>query len=639
MPQLRQCLGVDLGFNTVKIVELAIDKNSVRVIRAASAPTGATPSMSADESRNCIASAARDLIKKARFGSRQAVFSISGQKVFIRRFRLPATNEERLARIIQYEARQQIPFPLDKTILQYQYRQLPEENEVEVLLVALRIDEVRGFMQVAQRTGLTPTCVGVSSFALFSAHQFISLDEKGAAQLFESLSKKKKKGGGFALGRKKGASAPEEAAEEAAPEDETFSYEEVKGYVNLGATSYDLAIGKASKGGGMIGFTRTVPMGGDEMTKAIMKQCNVESFYDAERIKTSSTQLLSFAFDAEEDSQINQDASQAITDVADKMVSEIRRSLDFYITQPDGMAIDSLVLSGGQALLPGMDSYLEEKLTVPVTIIKEPPEKSALQWPASAGPITPFMIAIGLGLQGLNVSTIKVDFLPEERKIVRDFPYRVTAVMIIILAALIGFSTQAGKGYAVKYRTMKDSILAEATRYQGQAKQFEETQALHDQVAEEYVALNKSFGQRRFWMDVLAKISEIKPPEVLIEDIQLEHDGRVTIIGSSELQVSAADLVDGIKAAFGENVDVWPGKEPGNFIDFVVPRTPTAGGSSTQSSQFGITFLLKEKVNHLKITPTPAPSPTGGAAGFNPGFRPGGNPAFPGGGRPSRRGQ
>jgi type IV pilus assembly protein PilM len=631
MPHLRQCLSVDLGSNAVKIVELAIDKNSVRVLRAASAPTGVSPAMSAEEIRGAIVAATRDLLKKGRFGSRNAIFSISGQKVFIRRFRLPATSEERLARIIQYEARQQIPFPLDKTILQYQHRELPESGEVEVLLVAVRGDEVRDYMSMIQRTGLTPLAIGVSSFALFSAHHYLNLDAKSTTQLFESLAKKKKK----PAKAKKGKGAAEEAPaveEPAADDGGEFVYDEVKGFVNIGATSYDLAIGRVGKGPGNLMFVRTVPTGGDEMTKAIMRACNIESFYDAERIKTSATQLLSFNFDFEGESQINQEASTAVTDVSDKVISEIRRSLDFFITQPDGMAIDALVLSGGQSQLAGFDSYFEEKLTIPVSIQKELPENSPIQWPASAGPITPYMIAIGLGLQGLGLSAIKVDFLPEERKIIRDFPYRVTAVMALLVVGIVLVSSQAGKKYAENYRLKEQEIVQAMKQQEGQLKLFTETQNLHNEIADNYEKLDKNFGQRTFWEWVLEKIAEVKPPEILIEDIDTNHTGQVRIVGSSEIQVSAAYLVDALKKAFGDNMDVAEGKQPGEFIDYVNQKPPAAGQTKSLN-QFQITFRLKDKINHLKITPTPTPAAGGAAPGrVQPGYG-----TQPGGGRGSRR--
>lgn len=631
MAPLKQCLGIDLGFNSVKIVELALDRNSVRVVRAASAPTGATPSMSPEEVRTCMVTCARDLLKKGRFGVRKAVFSISGHKVFIRRFRLPKTSEERIARIIQYEARQQIPFPLDKTSLQYQHREIPEENEVEVLLVAVRTDEVRDFMQIVNRLPVKPVCVAVSSFALFSANRFLGLTEEQTERVFEQVSARKKKAK-KPKKAKKGAPVEEEAPElDEEGGEEEFVFEEVKGFVNIGATSLDLAIGKTSDFGSNIGFVRTVPHGGNEMTNAIMRTCQVDSFHDAERIKTSSTQLMSFNFDFEDEETINQEASGAVTEVTDRLVTELRRTLDYYITQPDGMAIDNLVLCGGQAQLKGIDSYLEEKLTVPVTLVSEIPESSPLKWQESHGPISPFVISVGLALQGLGLSDLRIDFLPEERKITRDFPYKMAAVMVLLLAGTAGIASQAGKDYAQKYAQEAQRLQQDIMREQRQVEVFEQAQGLHDDVANRFVELSRSFGQRDYWVEFLIRLTEALPPDVMLEDIRLNHDGEVRIQGLSEEPVSAANMASALERLFRDRLREARGEETNPSIEDVsdLGEAPPYWGNPRPPQRFVLTMRMRDKFNHLDVTPTPSPTPVGGGFGggmdgFFGGFGPGG---------------
>lgn len=605
---LRQCLGVDLGVHTVKIVELAVDKNGVRTIRAASQPTGVSPSMTQEEIRSAIVAAGKELIKKARFGTKKAVFGVSGQKVFFRRFRLPKTSDERLQRMIQYEARQQIPFPIDKTLVQFQYRELPEDGDVEVLLVAIRSDEIRDHMTLIQRMGLAPVAVGVSSFALLSTHRFINLSADDAEEVLDVILKRKKKAGG-----KKAAPAP--VPHMAGSADETikldvdqipgdaFNYEEIKGFVNLGAGSYDLAIPHSSKGAGLVGFIRTVPLGGDEMTKAIMRSCQIESFRDAELIKTSSTQLMGFSFDFENEGQTNQEASMAATEVADKIIGEVRRSLEFFITQPDGVAIDALVVSGGQAMMPGIESYLEEKLAMPVTIVREVPEGSPLKWPTSVGPMTPYMIATGLALQGLGASEIKIDFLPEEAKIVRDFPYRALAVMGAILLGTIGFASQAGKQYADMYRVKQQSLEGEMLKIQQTVEQFNQTQQLHNETADKFAALAKSFGQRSYWVQFLGDLADCKPPGIVVTQLQMGHDGTVKIVAASEVQADAPEFSEAIARRFKDRV---AGKVNIDKVDKLKASPPF----DKDYHSFTISFKMGDKVNHLDVTPTPVPNAT-----------------------------
>lgn len=637
MAHLKQCLGVDLGAHTVKIAELAVDKSNVTVVRAAQGATGVSPGMTDDEKRASIAAAARDVLKKNKFGTKKAVVAISGLKVFVRRFRLPTTSEERLNRMIQFEARQQIPFPVDKTILQYSYRQIPGEEDMEILLSAVRSDDIRDFMLIAQKAGLSPIAVGVSSFALYNSHRIMELTAEEAKETFPALatkkkpakSKKKKKGEEEAPAKEQG---PQEADADAQTlvlnqgdlsggeeEEMGFDFEEVKALINIGATSFDIAIGRMGKENASVLFVRTVAMGGDAMTKAIMKSLEVESFFDAEKIKVSSAQLMAFNFDFEENAEINQDASMAVSETADRMVTEIRRSLDFFITQPDGMAIDSVSISGGQSMIPRTPDYLEEKLTVPVALADAVPETCILKWNDQFGSPAPYLVSMGLALQGVGLSQIEVDFLPEERKIIRDFPYKIAAVMLVIIIAMTGLATQAGSNYASKYASRAESLESEKLKLQRDLQVFNTAQSDHDAIAEKFISLEKTFGQRDFWMDKLVRLAEIKPPQIVLEDVRFDHDGSVRIFGVSEVTVAAADFQGLLQETFADEFVENP-----DIVD-VVPLGRPIEGLGQDPARFEIAFKFKTKQNHLDITPTPTPSPTGGSQQNFGNFGAGGN--------------
>ncbi|MCB2154516.1 pilus assembly protein PilM [bacterium] len=554
MATLKKCLGVDLGTSAVKVVELAVDRTGVKVVKAASMETNIDPSAPAEERRTAVAKTLRDLIRKNKISTKNAVFAIPGQKVFIRRFRLPETTEERLERIVTYEARQQIPFPLDKTDLQWQFFPVPEDKEVEVLLVAVRHDEVTDFMSLVGKTGLKPIFIAVSSFAIFNTQAFLT---KPAAAILEILAPKKKakpkkeKKPKKAKKKKGEAEAPEEevVAEEPMDDDmsaDEFVYEEVKGYVNIGAAAMDLAIAREGKKA-LLGFSRSVPTAGNEITRSVMEACQISSFHDAERIKRHQTRLMTFDFEFEEDPNINHDACSAATHSADRMISELRRSIDFYISQPDGMAVDSLVLSGGQALLPGMDTYIEEKLTLPTETLKEPPEDSALTWPDPSTPITSYVVAMGLALQGVGMSSLDVDFLPEDRKITRDFPYKSVAIMVVLLLGIIAMASRAGLNYTSQYQAEAQSLETLIKERSKQDTLANQVQAQHTEIAGLYKTFDKGVVDREYWLKFLAEVAEVKPPEVLLDRVSLSSLGQVTIVGLSETQRSAADFTEALR--------------------------------------------------------------------------------------------
>lgn len=584
MPQIKQCLGIDLGANSIKIVELALQKGSVRVLKAATSPTGVQPGMPAEDVRAALVSTVKSMLKEHKFSSRKAIFSISGQKVFVRKFTLPAASPDRLHKIIQYEARQQIPFPLDKTILQYQHRHVPEQKEVEVLLTAVRSDEVRDFMQVVGRCGVKAVAVGVTTFSLFNAQTFMGLEPEKAAEKIKALT-----------------SAPGKKAKKAPPapegeEQEEFVYQEVKAFVDIGATTCDLAIAKVEDGEPSFGFTRTIPLGGDELTRSIQKALKVERFHDAERIKISSTSLAG-AEAAEGD--LNEEAAGAIERVAERLASEIRRSIEFYMTQPDGVAVDSVVLSGGQALLPGMEEHLEDRLTAPAELLNEPPEGSPLVWKDDAGSVAPYVVALGSALQGIGLGALQVDFLPEEQKIIRDFPYKMAAALLAMVIGTVAVAANSGRDYVDKYQAEAGNIEMLTMRTGDSVRQFNELQGMHEEVAGQFDELEKLFGDRDYWVDTMIRIWEIKPAGVVIDDMRGGHEGNFRIQGRSPSQSEVATFRNTLMEEFEERTRDVP-----SLDDF---QQATTGEGWT----FTISMELRDKRNHLSVTPTPTPGAPG----------------------------
>ena len=621
MAALKKCLGVDLGSNTIKLVEATLDKDAVKVTSVVSAETNIDPSAPLEDRRKAMIATVKELLKKSKTTTKNAVFALPGQRVFIRRFRLPETTPERLERIVRYEARQQIPFPIDKTDLQFQFFPIPEEAEVEVLLVAVRHDDVSDYMKLIDKCGLKPRMIGVSSFALFNTHALVDEDkEKVGEKILEAQGKKRKeekpkkpkKKKKSKKGKKGEEEAPDEeeiSAEEEAPEEDEFVFEEVHGYVNLGASTFDLTI--ASKGkDSSIKFSRSVPTAGNELTRAIMDACNIGSFLDAERIKKHQTQLVTYDFDPDSAGDVNPEACEAASHATDRIVAEIRRSLDFFISQPDGMAVDNIVLSGGQAKIEGVQDYLEEKLTIPVSRLEGTGEGTALQWPEPNEELTQFAPALGLALQGVGMGAVDVDFLPEERKIIRDFPYRTTAVLVVFLVGILFLTSQAGKQYAEKYRASASSLQVAINQQQGLIQDAQAIQDRHNKVAEKYDRLAAGFMDRDYWLQFMADLAEIKPPGVLIQSIEGNYEGEVTIIGITEANRTAAEFSTRLRELL-EEPDQEPSLENLERID----ARNIPGLEAPEAFRFWITLDTSDKKNLLQITPTPTPTPQGGPGG------------------------
>lgn len=641
----RRCLGVDIGSTSLKIAELSQDRTGVIIHRLVEAPLDVGPDASAEERWTAIVQTLRDLLREYKIATRQAVFALPGQAVFIRRVRLPLTSEERLHRIIRFEARQQIPFPLEQTLLQYQISPTEVEDEVEVLLVAIKREIVDQYMGMVRRLGLRPIRLSVSSFALFNFHMFDrgvepeefspeepvrrTAEEEAAEQAAEAEAEAKKaaRGKGLlaglknALSRKaaKAAEAAEQEAAEAQAETavaEPFgapAYEEVKAYINIGASTMDLAIGRTGPSR-LIGFARSIPLAGNHLTRAIMERCGCETFTEAEKIKREQTQVLLGGAPPAAD-RYKEEACRAIMPTIDRMVAEIRRSLDFYISQPDGVAVDRLVISGGQSALPNLPAYLEERLGVPVEIAREvhnPRCRSNL--PAETD-VTNYLVAMGLALQGLGATCITIDFLPEHLKGWIEFKRKNVqlAIQLAIVGAMLFMASQVGDRMSFLWETQARNIELDVAQLGDLSTMFQEAQTKRQMLTGMAFVINRAAGKleaygedRDLIFRTLAMIQSERPADVFLQGLEIGPNGKLVIDGLAEQVRSAASLAEAL-----ENREEI---ERATFTRTPAPMPVRTGVPGIQSRlySFQVTAWLKNK--HSKIEPTP-PEVGSGARG------------------------
>lgn len=665
--QLKRCLGVDIGATSIKVAEAVSEKTGVRITKLARAEVNLPPGPMNNERINAVSKAIRDLIKDQKITTKHAAFCVPGQSVFVRRIRVPRTTEERLHRIVTYEARQQIPFAVDNSLMEYQVFDWGDDPDVEVLLVAIKKDIVLDFMKILTKTGLTPVQISISSVAVYNFHVF---DSTPFDEIMGQLGPGRGKGPAKQASDVKAVAAPETPEGQAAPakpkakfslklpkmsfgkkkpatEEEVAEadmssledaelppiedvYEEVRAYINVGAQTFDLAIARLGKHK-VAGFNRSVPWAGNELTKMLLDKMRMSSLADAERLKCErAIVILPGQEDDASKSGVDADASEFATAWADRLILDLRKSFDYYISQPDGMAVDSIVLSGGTSLLRNLPAYIEDKLGIPVEV-KTQIENAALKLPDGVTPeeVAQYPIAIGLALSGLGYGQITVDFLPSDLKAIREFKKKNIEVFLLIgaLVGMVGFSSQVGKRHIENWQAWLDQNKTRIeTANQGKA-QLDKARSENSAVDQKVSSLGQGISDRSYWLDFLAMIQSVKPANVLITSVSMSPDGQVMMVCETENMGS-------IPAFSGELA------AQKNWIQSVrLLGTGTAFSRfvSKEVHQFVIQIQTASKVSRLavarvtlppgQVTPTPTPQAT--PSSFGGGKGPGG-PAAPG---------
>src|SRR5438874_12212542 len=112
-------------------------------------------------------------------------YAVSGQSVFARFVKLPSVDEEKIERIISFEAQQNVPFPIDEVVWDYQLVGGGGGEPIQVVLVAIKVDLLDQINGAVEETGLRTSIVDVAPMALYNAFRYNYSDLDGCSLLVD----------------------------------------------------------------------------------------------------------------------------------------------------------------------------------------------------------------------------------------------------------------------------------------------------------------------------------------------------------------------------------------------------------------------------------------------------------------------
>jgi len=305
----KEIVGIDIGSSSVKLVQLSEQKGSyqLRNVGILPLPSEAIVYNSLMDTTS-IVETIRDLMKSLGSRAQEAVCSISGNSVIIRKISLPAMTPEELEDQIAWEAEQYIPFDINDVNLDFEIldTDLSASGKMTVLLVASKKEIINEYVSVFNEAGLKLVVVDVDSFAV--------------QNIFE--------------------------LNYSPPENEVIAL------VNIGASIMNMNVVK----GGVSLFTRDVQMGGNLYTEEIQRQFSFSS-KDAEKCKITG------------ECPDKEKLKDTISRVNDTLSLEINRSLDFYNSTAEDLKIGKIFLSGGGSKTSMLSESLSQRLGLPVELL------------------------------------------------------------------------------------------------------------------------------------------------------------------------------------------------------------------------------------------------------------------------------
>ena len=157
----KSFLAVDFGAGSIKVAEF--EPNEAGGLRLKQYGISALGAEGAVESTReaAIMKAMQGLLGEKGYASKVVNVCAPGFHVFSKFVKLPQVDSSKVTQIIQYEAQQNVPFPLGEVVWDYQILGTSGTGELEVLLVAIKTDIVEGLFRVGEGAGLRLQLVDV----------------------------------------------------------------------------------------------------------------------------------------------------------------------------------------------------------------------------------------------------------------------------------------------------------------------------------------------------------------------------------------------------------------------------------------------------------------------------------------------
>src|SRR5580658_8771555 len=168
----KSFLAIDFGAGSLKIAEFDINEAGGLSLKYFDIkPLGVEGA--ADATREAtILKVLKETLAEGGLKAHNINVCAPGFQVFSKFVKLPPVDANKVTQIIQYEAQQNVPFPLAEVVWDYQIMGSSAGGELEVLLVAIKSDIVEGLFRMAESVKLKLQLCDVSPAALCNAFKY-----------------------------------------------------------------------------------------------------------------------------------------------------------------------------------------------------------------------------------------------------------------------------------------------------------------------------------------------------------------------------------------------------------------------------------------------------------------------------------
>src|SRR6266446_5003367 len=458
MLNTKSFLAVDFGAGSLKLAEFEINEaGSLRLRQYGLRTLGAEGAQESTREAT-ILKALQDMMAEKGIKAKNVNVCAPGFHVFSKFVKLPPVDAGKVTQIIQYEAQQNVPFPLSEVVWDYQILGSTPGGELEVLLVAIKADIVEGLFRITEAAGLHLQLTDVSPAALCNAFRYNYGELEDCTMLLD-----------------------------------------------IGAKTSNLLFFEKGKV-----FSRSINLGANSITQDFANESK-KKFDVAEKIKIDEGFVsLGGAYEEPENQEqaaISKIARQFMT----RLHIQVNQTMQFYRGQQGGSAPQRLFLSGGASIMPYTAQFFAEKLNVPVEYfnpLRNVQIDSGISLEDLARVAHSLGEVVGLGLRNLAHCPVELNLMPESTLKWQAFnqkkPYFIATVFsLVAVVAAMGFIFDKLAGVkAMELAKITPDVADQEQRAEKLKQEFGKLKKTQQQLDQTLDWIN----DRYYWADVFGEV-------------------------------------------------------------------------------------------------------------------------------------
>ncbi len=434
-----------------------------------------------------------DVLKRAFSGKkedRRVSLVTPGHLSLTKFIKVPNVEESKRERIVQFEARQNIPYPLEEVVWDYQIV-ADDGVDYDIALTAIRLDILEELCERTGAIGCEPDCIEPSGIAQVGAFRYNYPEVRGGALL-----------------------------------------------VNIGARSSNLIFLQKDRF-----YVRNVAFAGNSVTLSIASELGL-SFSEAEELKIS---IFDGSLPLEEESKEKQAADKAMQSFVSRFALEVTRTVATYRRQSGTDLPQKIYVTGGGSLSVQFRRLLEErtKLSVehydPLRRVRMSSDVNELTAKAHAHFLGE---AVGAAAYHWTSEADRLRLLPprviSDRIFRKRAPFYLIAVFLLVgaLGILILGNKAKYMAYVNKIQGIEDLMLP----VDQISRQIRLNLGMIDEAKQQMNAIKGLVETKSNWITFF---SDLQDRLVGVEDVWLE---KVQVIRGSGPSTLASSFLGGVEA-------------------------------------------------------------------------------------------